>query len=220
MATGLFEQYKIPKGKLEEDYAKEINTPNTTLNELVTLLLQNNAYPKTQAEFKQLPNDAVGSFDAWKNLLRINLGKGATEAVYPHELNHALDGVLATKAMSIQLIPKNLRSNDEQQFYDAFTKFREETKMPLTGMSEYRKSPKELRSFGVGNFATNAPYFHTLFKSSIPHIDATMAQEAAIMRDLARRQKTPTDENGIFNRLVNKIFYSDPMGNTIDSSTR
>ena len=217
MATGLFEQYKIPKGKLEEDYAKEINTPNTTLNELVTLLLQNNAYPKTQAEFKQLPNDAVGSFDALKNLLRINLGKGATEAVYPHELNHVLDGVLATKAMSIQLIPKNLRSNDEQQFYDAFTKFREETKMPLTGMSEYRKSPNELRSFGVGNFATNAPY---PVQPSSPHIDATMAQEAAIMRDLARRQKTPTDENGIFNRLVNKIFYSDPMGNTIDSSTR
>ena len=89
--------------------------------------------------------------------------------------------------------------------------------MPLSGMNEYRKSPNELRSFGVGNFATNAPY---PVQPSSSHIDATMAQEAAIMRDLARRQKTPTDENGIFNRLVNKIFYSDPMGNTIGSSIR
>ena len=217
MATGLFEQYKIPKGTLEEKYAKEINTPNTTLNELVSLLLQNNAYPKTQADFKQLPEDAYGSYDAWKNLLRINLGKGATESVYPHELNHALDGVLATKAMSIQLIPESLRTKDEQQFYDAFSKFSEQTKMPLTGMNEYRTQPSELRSFGVGNFASNSQY---PVQPSTPHIDATMAQEAAIMRDLARRKKTSTDENGIFSRAINKIFYADPMGNTIGSSIR
>jgi hypothetical protein len=217
MATGLFEQYKTPKGTLEEKYAKEINTPNTTLNELVSLLLKNNAYPKTQAEFKQLPEDAYGSFDKWKNQLRINLSKGATEAVYPHELNHALDNMLQNKAMSIQLIPTNMRTNDEQQFYDAFTKFREETKMPLTGINEYRSSPNELRSFGVGNFATNSQY---PVQPAPPHIDATMAQEAAIMRDLAKRQTTPTDENGIFSRTINKIFYGDPMGNTIGSSIR
>ncbi len=217
MADGLFEQYRVPQGVLEQKYAKEINTPNTTLNELTTLLLQNNAYPKTQAEYKQLPEDAYGSFDRWKSLLQINLGKGATEAVYPHELNHALDHMLENKAMSIQLIPQKLRTNDEQQFYDAFTKFREQTKMPLTGMNEYRSRPSEMRSFGVGNFATNAPY---PVQPSPAHIDATMAQEAAIMRDLARRQKTPTDENGIFSRAINKIFYGDPMGNTIGSSIR
>jgi hypothetical protein len=92
------------------------------------------------------------------------------------------------------LIPKNLRSNDEQQFYDALTKFREETKMPLTGMSEYRKSPERAKIIWSRKFRYKCSISCSTHLLRI--LMQQMAQEAAIMRDLARRQKTPTDENG------------------------
>jgi len=120
-----------------------------------------------------------------------------------HELTHAADramqrgqGTLSKKVDKGEEI-----SAEDQKFLDGYKKlYKQSTKLPLDmpdksvsdREKKYRTSDRELRAFGAGNMAQDSPeagrYNSEDFGETLnSHVDATMAQEAAIMRDLFLR---------------------------------
>jgi hypothetical protein len=121
-----------------------------------------------------------------------------------HELTHSADRTMEVEQLRLyrkvkageQLTP------EEQRFYDGYSKlYKTKTNLPLDISDEsitdsnrrYRTSAKELRAFGTGNMAQDQPEPGRYSLGDIgatlnPHVDPTMAQEAAIMRDLYLRR--------------------------------
>jgi hypothetical protein len=121
-----------------------------------------------------------------------------------HELTHSADRAMEVEQLRLyrkvkageQLTP------EEQRFYDGYSKLYDtKTNLPLDISDEsmtdsnrrYRTSAKELRAFGTGNMAQDQPEpgrynLEDIGATLNPHVDPTMAQEAAIMRDLYLRR--------------------------------
>jgi hypothetical protein len=120
-----------------------------------------------------------------------------------HELSHAADRPmrLEHKRLLGKIANQEPLTADEQRYFDNYQKlYIEPTKLPLKitepqatrTMREYRTGADELRAFGAANMAQNAPHPDMYSRVDIgatlnPHVDPTMAQEAAIMRDLYLR---------------------------------
>jgi hypothetical protein len=120
-----------------------------------------------------------------------------------HELTHAADRPmrLEHKRLLGKIANQEPLTADEQRYFDNYQKlYIEPTKLPLKitepqatrTMREYRTGADELRAFGAANMAQNAPHPDMYSRVDIgatlnPHVDPTMAQEAAIMRDLYLR---------------------------------
>jgi hypothetical protein len=121
-----------------------------------------------------------------------------------HELTHATDRTMEVEQLRLY---RKVRAGEpltpeEQRFYDGYSKlYKTKTNLPLDISDEsitdrqrrYRTSPKELRAFGTGNMAQDQPEPGRYNLGDIgatlnPHVDPTMAQEAAIMRDLYLRR--------------------------------
>jgi hypothetical protein len=121
-----------------------------------------------------------------------------------HELTHAADRPmrLEHKRLLGKIANQEPLTADEQRYFDNYQKlYIEPTKLPLKitepqatrTMREYRTGADELRAFGAANMAQNAPHPDMYSRVDIgatlnPHVDPTMAQEAAIMRDLYLRR--------------------------------
>jgi hypothetical protein len=121
-----------------------------------------------------------------------------------HELTHAADRPmrLEHKRLLGKIANQEPLTLGEQRFYDGYSKlYIEPTKLPLKitepqatrTMREYRTGADELRAFGAANMAQNAPHPDMYSRVDIgatlnSHVDPTMAQEAAIMRDLYLRR--------------------------------
>ena len=119
-----------------------------------------------------------------------------------HELTHSADRAMG---VGYQQLVEKAKSQGltaaEQQVLDGYQKlYGTATRLPLTisdpdlspALIRYRTSADELRAFGTGNMAQSQPEpgrynFEDIGATLNPHVDPTMAQEAAIMRDLYLR---------------------------------
>jgi hypothetical protein len=116
--------------------------------------------------------------------------QGGNTNTVSHELTHALNYQMNNRALDLQDQSKDLRnpalSSADQQFLDAYQKLRPfQSKLIPNDNSDYGKyrySPTEVQAFGVGNSVDQGPGVEPR-----AHLDATMAQEAAILRDLYSR---------------------------------
>jgi hypothetical protein len=121
-----------------------------------------------------------------------------------HELTHSADRTMEVEQLRLY---RKVRAGEpltpeEQRFYDGYSKlYNTKTNLPLDISDEsitdrnrrYRTSAKELRAFGTGNMAQDQPEpgrysLEDIGATLNPHVDPTMAQEAAIMRDLYLRR--------------------------------
>jgi hypothetical protein len=120
-----------------------------------------------------------------------------------HELTHSADRAMG---VGYQQLVEKAKSQGltaaEQQVLDGYQKlYGTATRLPLTisdpdlspALIRYRTSADELRAFGTGNMAQDQPEpgrysLEDIGATLNPHVDATMAQEAAIMRDLYLRR--------------------------------
>ena len=106
-----------------------------------------------------------------------------------HELSHTLDAAMYQRKNELK--QNKTLSEQEQKFIDALLKFGnieallKFSKTPKN-LQAYRMSPNEARAHGVGNFI-EWPRSTAVINEEGPHIDSTMATEAAILRDLYKR---------------------------------
>jgi hypothetical protein len=121
-----------------------------------------------------------------------------------HELTHASDrAMLLGRSDLLKRLKKGEEiSPEDQRFLDGYMKlYKESTKLPLNisdddltdSDKKYRTSRNELRAFGAGNMAQDPPEAGRYTQQDVgetlnPHVDPTMATEAAIMRELYLRR--------------------------------
>ncbi len=185
-----------------------------TLNELLAILEKKGMLPKVIQDYT-IPG--YGSYDRFSNELRIDPLKGAVATSLPHEAQHAVDAGMSKMYVGISNTPSFLRSPQEKAFYDMYQKlYIEPSKLPsanTAALGTYRGSPNELRAHAVGNYATETKY---PINPVGGHVDATMATEAAIMRDLYNRTKdtAPRTIQDLAPRMLNYLKYRDPFGDT------
>lgn len=170
-------------------YAKN----NPTLQEIISLLDQSKFLP--QVETKPL-NGVYGLYYPYSNNVVINekQSENTVPQTFTHEFMHALDNLMYNKAFDYKWSEEKggTLKNNEKQFKDAYYKLLPGSSN-LIDLKEAKKNPyrykdTELRSFGVGRHA------HPEDTVEIPgtsHLDATMATEAAILRDLYLKTLKP-----------------------------
>jgi hypothetical protein len=126
-------------------------------------------------------NGAINGF----NRIELDPIAGINNQTIAHETTHSLDAAMARDYEKISRRKLIGWPHDPEalSFHDAYKKLRpSDTKLPLDRTDAYRSSDKELRAFGVGNHASEAPSTY-----GRPHLDATMATEMAILRDLYKK---------------------------------
>ena len=185
--------------------------PTRAGQELLEFLKQADRMP-TVVEPRRYPN---GSYDAPGFTYRSNNpeDRGVVEVptftkdgygTLVHELAHSADRAMEVEQLRLS---QKVRAGEpltpeEQRFYDGYSKLYDtKTNLPLDISDEsitdrnrrYRTSAKELRAFGTGNMAQDQPEpgrysLEDIGATLNPHVDPTMAQEAAIMRDLYLRR--------------------------------
>jgi len=151
---------------------------NNDVNENAATLQKIEATP--QVQIKNLEPNVLGQYKGSTNTLNFptNNPKPNTLA---HETTHALDDQMRDfYLMYASIFPREQQTLEQKNYIDAYKKLRpEDTKLPLDKEDVYRTNASELRAFGVGN---NAVPYNTGY--ALPHVDATMAQEFAILRAL------------------------------------
>jgi hypothetical protein len=159
------------------------------LEEIISLLQSN---PERQAPEVALRTNMIGTgvsgeYSPMYNKIGINPISGTNPKTLSHELTHALDdsmGVYEAKT------PRYKETPMDSQFFDARKKLRpgnSNLQIPHKDEEEqYRHSERELRAFGVGNH-TYGPKDEVGTYKTNPHIDATMATDAAVLRELFKR---------------------------------
>jgi hypothetical protein len=185
--------------------------PTRAGQELLEFLKQADRMP-TVVEPRRYPN---GSYDAPGFTYRRNNAEDRGVVEVPtftkdgygtlvHELAHSADRAMEVEQLRLS---QKVRAGEpltpeEQRFYDGYSKLYDtKTNLPLDISDEsitdrnrrYRTSAKELRAFGTGNMAQDQPEpgrysLEDIGATLNPHVDPTMAQEAAIMRDLYLRR--------------------------------
>lgn len=183
---------EVVKGLLGPDNKVSLSPD---LQEIVNLLSKSNYGVQVETD-PNIDPGVYGEYQDSTKTVRLKPGKpgrinGVTESTIGHELTHALDydvikkvyGDLTSKDQTYKgLTP------EESQFAKGTRKLSaEQTKVPLDRDAEsaYRRNPLEMRAFGVGNFLPKGD--ETYENSANPHLDATMASEAAVVRDLYSR---------------------------------
>jgi hypothetical protein len=175
--------------------------PSSPLAETLSLL---SAYSSLPSLSLQNLTGTYGFYDRLKNAITLDKRSAKDINLATHEYTHALDALMGREAQKI-LLSKDKVTPAESNFASAYMKLipgfskvpRDEELNPNEYM--YRNSSSELRAFGVGNFGGGA-----LANPTKPHVDATMATEAAILRDLLKRS-TPKPA----------LTYQDPLGLSI-----
>jgi hypothetical protein len=152
---------------------------------------------------RPLGSDENGQYIPAQHRIVLDTDTGTNEGSATHEHTHALDKVMGEMYVNIGRKRRQGQpvSPEESQFADGYLKLiPSETKLPMgefsprqvqDGWKGYRTSSAELRARGVQQFTNTPPDPST---NVAPHVDATMASEAAILRDLfGRINPTPKD---------------------------
>ena len=198
MANGLFEQIqKNTKEKLPAEWAKLL-TPGTAQYEAAVLLNAQGKLPSLK--FASIPEVGVnGIYSKTDNALTLDSSLNANDLpnTIAHELTHALTTAMQKTAGSI-LDNKTKPTALEQQFMNAWYKldpdFSKLAKFKYTDReyNQYRHSSREAPAWAVGRMEdprqtlTQQEYFMSSPGGS--HVDATLATEQAILRDLYARK--------------------------------
>lgn len=154
---------------------------NNDVNENAATLQKIGATP--QVQIKDLGSGVLGQFKPSTNTLRFPTTNPDAKTI-AHETTHALDEQMREKFLQYaSLFPFSKQTSEQKNYIDAYRKLHlEDTKLPLDKEDVYRTNFPELRAFGVGNSAV--PY-NTGY--ALPHVDATMATEFAILRSLLNK---------------------------------
>jgi hypothetical protein len=195
-----------------------------TLNELLAILEAKGRLPNYLSGPTE--KDGYGQWDPNTGNITVNPLKGATENALVHESQHAVDNGMSKMYASLSLTPAFLRSPQETAFINMYEKlYVAPSKVPNANeqaLGDYRGTGKEMRGHGVGNMSSQYDIGsltdpNGLYKLPSSHVDATAAQEAAIMRDLYSKTKdtSPRTIQDFGPRIMNYLKYRDPFGSTI-----
>ena len=159
---------------------KDYDIPDQAdLQEIISILMGDNKMPSMSVG----NISGYGEYNPKTNAITLSPYGGNTNTL-SHELTHALNEHMGWEDLRIWDSRKS--SPQEQRFTEAYSKLNPNfSKVPsLAGDDPYRRSATERRAFGVGNHVGGASIY-----PERPHMDATMATEAAILRDLFKRRK-------------------------------
>ncbi|MEI6484476.1 MAG: hypothetical protein WCO62_13750 [Betaproteobacteria bacterium] len=175
-------------------------TPNSAAYEAAVLLNSTGQLPKINfANFSE-PGRS-GEYDRKLNAITLAANRENLARTLPHELTHALRGVMEDKVRGISEAAKQTKTplaGFDKQLVDAWYKLDPDfSKLPSlqypdADYQNYRFSFGEAPAFAVGNMEdprkslSRAEYYST--SPGGGHYDATMATEQAILRDLYARQ--------------------------------
>jgi len=150
---------------------------NNDVNENAATLQKIGATP--QVQIKNLGPDVSGDANYQTNTITFSKANPTPNDI-AHETTHMLNNQMGIQAGNILQTPLEKQTLEQQKFLDAYKKLiPAQTQLPLDRSDAYRTNSSELRAFGVGN--SSVPYNQTY---AIPHVDATMATEFAILRSL------------------------------------
>lgn len=195
---GRFKDYP----KVEQRTAKELLDFLTSVNSMPSVR-ESDVFPRGRGT--EIPRWSRLKGDRGPGEINVPFDRQDAYGSYTHELTHAADVRMSDRynelAAAVKAGGRDLTA-DELSFMDAYNKmYRTPTKLPLefdkdatSGERRYRSKPEELRSFGTENVAQRLlkpedrfNYYDTGYKLN-PHVNPTMATEAAIMRDLYKRK--------------------------------
>lgn len=162
---------------------------NSTLEEIVSLLDQAKSFPSVTSGYSE---DSFGEYFPFKNNVQLNISKQSPQfpATLTHELSHALDSLMGKNYYDIihRKLAGTLPSKEEEQFLDGYNKLdpsKTNFSRPMNTLQEkYRYSYPEMRSWAVERHAY--PELPALMPAK-DHMDASLATEAAILRELYLR---------------------------------
>lgn len=218
MADGLFEKIKKTSKPLPAQWEKVLS-PGTAQYEAAILLNKQGKLPNLVIG-KTAGDSYNAEFTPSTNTVTLNprLLKDSFEVpqALAHELTHALGYAMHDKVWEMrnqyEKTGKNATEADSQ-FLNAYRKLDPDFsklkafQYPDPEYNAYRNSSKEAPAFAVGRMEdprkslTRGEYW--MSSPAGGHVDATLAQEQAILRDLyGRTQQSP-------------LTYQDPMGFTI-----
>jgi hypothetical protein len=214
MATGLFEQIRKTSKPLPTQWERLLS-PGTAQYEAAVLLNKQGKLPLLVIG-KTSEASYNGEYDKKTNTVTLNPKTLEVPQTLAHELTHALGYVMKDKVWSMrdQFEKTNKQATGaDAQFLNAYRKLDPDfskltpMKYPDQSYNEYRNSSTEAPAFAVGRMEdprkslTRGEYF--MSSPAGMHVDATLAQEQAILRDLYGRTQ------------VASPVYTDPMGFTI-----
>lgn len=176
-----------PPVVFDPDDIREYGKINPTLKELISLLDMQQKLPKVQADYL---GGTHGSYTPSQNEITLNRRMLAPDLppTLTHEMSHALDKQMGNDFYDIHrklLNFKDTAKEEEERFKEGYEKLLpEKTNFKKDPERPYRYSNSELRSFGVERAAF--PKSRDVNPVE-PHVDFTMATEAAVLRDLYLR---------------------------------
>jgi hypothetical protein len=212
--AGLFEQIKKTSNPLPSEWAKLLS-PGTAQYEAAILLNKQGKLPALVVG-KTSEASYNGEYDKKTNTITLNPKTLEVPQTLAHELTHALGYAMKDKVWTMrdQYEKTNKQATGaDAQFLDAYRKLDPDfsklktMKYPDQEYNAYRHSSTEAPAFAVGRMEdprkslTRGEYF--MSSPAGGHVDATLAQEQAILRDLYGRTQQPP------------LTYQDPMGFTI-----
>jgi hypothetical protein len=166
---------------LEELFKENLNNPNEAMGQQYSYLRDMNRTPTMDLSLN-LPENHNGNYQGWENHIKVNPFSENPRNTLSHELQHAVYNIMDGQRYTTERKGSSM-TPDERRFLEGHNKLNQETKIPMEGLSRYRRSPNERQAFGVAN--SNYPYKENYEGS--PHLDATLATEQAILLDLAQR---------------------------------
>lgn len=212
--AGLFEQIKQnTKAQLPAAWASVLE-PGTAAYELAVLLNAKNKLPSISFNADMRENGTYSKADN-ALVLNSNLSSPLKKNTLAHELTHALNYTMQEEARNLyakaEKQGERSLSQSEQQFVNGWQKldpdFSKLKKLNYPGSyNDYRHSFKEAPAWAVGNMEVTTP----VRTPGGSHVDATLAQEQAILRDLQARMVQQQQQ-----QEASTPWYKDPFGFTI-----
>ena len=173
---------------------------NSAAYEIATLLHSTAQLPKINFS-KSMGSEHSGEYDRKSNSITVNATRKDLANTLPHELTHALRLVMQNKVRAMNETAQQTKTpltGADRQLSDAWYKLDPDfSKLPTlrypdATYNKYRYSFAEAPAWAVGNmdtprnFRSRGEYLMTNPGGS--HVDATLATEQAILRDLYAKQ--------------------------------
>jgi len=177
----------VPNDPLSQSAYKVFkNTNDPTLEEIIQLLSMRNWMPTITQSYGN-------SYKPFGNQVSIR-PDSVNKNTVSHEMTHALHEAMKKYSSDYKGFQET-KSPVGNQFVDAFDKLWSPPEKllppkPLSNWEQYRYSPNEASAYGVGNSLQFDPNFQQS-RPTPPHLDATLATEQAILRDLFLRATKP-----------------------------
>ena len=219
MATGLFERIQNKSNPLPTEWQKVL-TNGTAQYEAAILLNKQGKLPKLVTG-KTSQASYSGEYDPQTNTITLNPKTLTIPQTLAHELTHALGYAMHDTVweMKSQYEKTGQQATGiDSQFLNAYRKLDPDFsklqafQYPDQQYNAYRNSSTEAPAFAVGRMEdprqslTKSEYWQT--SPAGGHVDATLAQEQAILRDLYARKQLQQQAP------VNTPWYKDPFKDT------